>query len=190
MASENETSKDSERGDGSKSAERAGRIATCEELIDGSAPVDYSPAVWRFNQWERKLREASMSDGESNGTSTLMSLDHTELDDGVQASPDMSIIVQRFEPGDTTEKHRHNTCAINLVLRGRGHSEIDGQRIEWGQYDTFLVPAWDYHRHTNDGDEEAILYTVQTMPLERKLRAQMWQEGEDAPVTQMIRRDG
>lgn len=169
--------------------ENVTRIAACEELIGDSALPDYGPGVWRLDQWERELYAASDSEenGESDGTSTLVCLDHDELDGGVQVSPEIAVVVQLFEPGERTEKHRHNTPAINFVVRGSGYSVVDGERIEWDQYDTFLVPAWDYHRHVNDGDEDAILYTTQPIPLQRQLRSQMWQEGEGEPIRQLVR---
>lgn len=166
------------------------RIATYDEAVNRSAREDYGPAVWKFDDWMASLEEADEERHERTESDRLGSLihtlDHAELEDAVQTTPGMTVGVQLLRPGEHAEKHRHNTPAINFVVKGSGYSIVDGEKLEWEQYDTFLAPPWDYHEHYNDGEEDAIIWTVQTMPLMYELRSQMWQEGEDADVVQQV----
>jgi gentisate 1,2-dioxygenase len=54
------------------------------------------------------------------------------------------------------------------VLEGRGFTEIDGQKFEWGPNDVFCVPNWTWSRHV-PGSEDVVLYSVTDEPVMRKL---------------------
>ena len=57
----------------------------------------------------------------------------------------------------------------------------------WGvKGDTFLCPAWTYHQHVNDGDEQAIILTVQDFPLMAAQRNLIFEEPRGADNIKLV----
>lgn len=181
-----------------KTAERADEVAAVSTYseIQEKAYESYGPAVWRYDDWMESLMEQTGSAETDRLGSTICSLRHLDLDTDAPPSvtPEMSVGVQRIPPGGHAERHRHNSQATNLVIKGEGYSVIQSpvedaerQKIEYGQYDTFLVPGWYWHEHFNTGDEDLIIYTLQNRPLLGYLRSLIWQEGDDIPPELSVR---
>lgn len=84
--------------------------------------------------------------------------------DGGPTAPTFSCEVQLLRPHERTRAHRHNSRAIYQSFRGRGVTVVDGERLEWSQYDKFFVPPWTRHYHENLTDQEAILYSIADWP--------------------------
>jgi gentisate 1,2-dioxygenase len=51
------------------------------------------------------------------------------------------------------------------VYQGEGSSIIDGKRFDWSQGDFFVVPPWAWHEHANESNSEAILFSIQDIPI-------------------------
>jgi gentisate 1,2-dioxygenase len=41
--------------------------------------------------------------------------------------------------------------------------------LEWNQGDCFAVPSWEWHRHENPLQDEAILFSITDRPLKESL---------------------
>jgi gentisate 1,2-dioxygenase len=171
----------------SGSAEDAANIEPYSKVIQGGLPPDYAPAIWRYDRILDAFASAEPGEmGDRNAEKfDIAILDHADLEGGLKTSPEMVVGMSRIEPGGYREPHRHNAPAINFIIQGSGYSVIDGERIEWEQHDTLLVPTWDYHEHYNDGDEDVLMFTVLTMPQQMNERSTLWQEKGDE-IFQMV----
>ena len=83
--------------------------------------------------------------------------------------PALGCYLQMLGPGVRTRAHRETSSAVYHVVDGTGVTEVDGQRLEWGEGDFFAVPPRAAHAHANTGGTPAILYSVQDVPLLRAL---------------------
>lgn len=82
----------------------------------------------------------------------------------------MQCAVQLLPPGDATAGHRHTSTAIYHVFRGKGATEIGGRCFEWEKGDSFVVPLWHDHRHSNrSSSENAILFSMSDAPMLKAL---------------------
>lgn len=82
--------------------------------------------------------------------------------------PTMAHTLQWLGPGEATRAHRHLSTTIYHVVRGRGRSRIGDAEYAWEQGDSFTVPVWHPHAHTNLSTEaEAILFAVTDAPVAR-----------------------
>jgi len=79
--------------------------------------------------------------------------------------PTCMCAVQMLRRGETTQSHRHTSSTIFHVFRGSGATVIDGNRYEWQQGDSFVVPLWRSHHHENTSNQEAILFTMTDKPV-------------------------
>ena len=99
----------------------------------------------------------------------------------------MACWVQMIRPGVHTKAHRHTSSKVYQVFQGSGHSVIDGQRFDWSEGDFFVLPSWAWHEHACEGDQEAILFSIQDIPVMKALslyREEPYTEhGGHQPVT-------
>ena len=129
--------------------------------------IPYSP-LWHY-KWERT--HAALQ--------SLAEVDCSPFDDVAMEFSDpatggpvlrtMACWIQMIRPGVNTKAHRHTSSAVYQVFRGQGHSVINGQRFDWGEGDFLVVPSWSWHEHANDTDDEAILFSIQDIPVMKSL---------------------
>lgn len=72
----------------------------------------------------------------------------------------LSMTIGGLEPGQSTNRHRHNYETLIYVVAGAGHSLIGERRIDWQAGDAFYVPVWAWHRHVNAHASEKALYVA------------------------------
>ena len=78
--------------------------------------------------------------------------------------------------GIVDRPHRHVSAAINYYFKGRGFSNVAGNRYEWAAGDLMLsAPGWAVHNHASY-DEQVYELTVQDQPLHIVMESLLWQE--------------
>jgi len=84
--------------------------------------------------------------------------------------PTIQCALSLLRPGQETEAHRHTSTAIYHAFRGRGSSFVGEERFDWEAGDSFVVPLWFPHRHSNRAaSEEAILFSMSDAPVLKSL---------------------
>ncbi len=127
----------------------------------------YSP-LWHY-KWERThaaLR--SLAEVEASPFDDV-AMEFSDPATGGPVLRTMACWIQLIRPGVNTKAHRHTSSAVYQVFRGQGHSVINGQRFDWGEGDFLVVPSWAWHEHANDTDGEAILFSIQDIPVMKSL---------------------
>jgi gentisate 1,2-dioxygenase len=76
----------------------------------------------------------------------------------------IAAFLQLVRPGVDTAAHRHTHGTVYHVVRGSGHSVIDGERYAWTEGDTFAVPLWAEHSHHNPGSDDALVFSYTDKP--------------------------
>ena len=125
---------------------------------DYNAP--YSP-LWHY-KWEQTY----------DALWKLARTDCSPFDDAATGGPvlrTMACWIQWVRPGVRTCAHRHTSSAVFHVFQGEGYTVIDGQKFEWREGDFFVVPTWAWHEFANQGSEEAILFSIQDIPVMKSL---------------------
>jgi gentisate 1,2-dioxygenase len=106
-------------------------------------------------------------------------LEYRDPRTGGPVLPTLGCYVQLIRPGVATRGHRQASSAVYYVFCGRGVTMVDERRFVWHEGDFFAVPPWASHRHLNDGDTPAVLFSLQDVPLVRALG--LYAEEPDAP---------
>jgi gentisate 1,2-dioxygenase len=78
--------------------------------------------------------------------------------------PTMAAYLQLLRRGERTLAHRHVASTVYHVAEGGGFSIIGGERFEWQEADTFVVPAWTWHEHAAEPGE-AVLFSFSDRPV-------------------------
>ena len=76
---------------------------------------------------------------------------------------------ERLNAGKTSPSVQETASSVYHVVTGKGFSEINGERINWKQGDTFCVPAWSRYCHTAEGSETVYLYRFHDKPMLKAL---------------------
>ncbi len=129
--------------------------------------IPYSP-LWHY-KWEQThaaLRNLAETDSSPFDDVAM------EFSDPATGGPVLRTLacwIQMIRPNVNTRAHRHTSSAVYQVFRGKGHSVINGQRFDWDEGDFLVVPSWAWHEHANDTDQEAILFSIQDIPVMKSL---------------------
>lgn len=94
-----------------------------------------------------------------------IALDYTHPQTGGPALPTMGCKIQLIRPGERLLASRHTGSDVFYVAQGQGHTIIDGQQFLWGKGDILCLPSWALHEHTNNGSEDAILFSINDRPV-------------------------
>lgn len=89
----------------------------------------------------------------------------------------ISMTIGGLDPGQTTSRHRHNYETILYVLEGRGHTVVEGHRVDWRAGDAVYIPVWAWHHHVNASASERARYVAcENAPLMQNLGSALREE--------------
>jgi gentisate 1,2-dioxygenase len=83
---------------------------------------------------------------------------------GGPSLPTMAAYLQLLRKDEHTKAHRHTSSTVYHVAEGGGYSVIAGQRFDWQEGDTFVVPSWSWHEHASQSGE-AVLFSFSDRPV-------------------------
>ena len=101
------------------------------------------------------------------GDGGLAEVDYVNPETGQDVLPTLGFTAMMLAAGQTDRPPLRSASHAFHVVKGRGHSMVDGQRIDWGPKDTFTAPpfaAIDHH-----ADDESFLIRIHDRPLQDKL---------------------
>ena len=155
-------------------------ILTADEYFKAVRKKDTRAAFWKWADVKKSLDELAaepLREAERRFCTTVNS-DTGEL---AGASPFIFIGWQLIHPGEEVRPHRHSSVAIYHMLQGRGYTVVQSMGREWAKYhwekgDTLACPAWAYHAHYAEGEEDTVMYVVQDMPMVAAGRMLFWEE--------------
>jgi gentisate 1,2-dioxygenase len=160
--------------------ESAGDLIDHEAFFSKCNPPRVRPAKWAFKDVVAYLDKLE-ADGKYDGNTRYASLNSTDADNNATL-PSMWVTIHRLKPGEVITLHRHTPSSVYYIIQGTGFSTINEYRIDWTAGDTYSCPAWSYHEHTNTGDEDVLMFTVQDMPLYAYNRIMLFQPGDSEDV--------
>jgi gentisate 1,2-dioxygenase len=132
-----------------------------------SGNLPYSP-LWHYKwdkTWEALQRLAEVDASPFDD----VAMEFSDPATGGPVLRSMTCWAQMIRSGIRTQAHRQTSCAVYQVYKGEGYSVIDGQRFDWNEGDFFVVPPWAWHEHANDSGKEAVLFSIQDIPVLKDL---------------------
>lgn len=143
-------------------------------LADGEAPL----LVYRWSAVEPLLHMLAADDTASAYDGVTIEYGHAA--DGTRTMPTMSSQMSMLRPGERTKAHRHTYCSVYHIHEGKGSTLIDGKRFDWGDHDSFVVPPWAWHEHSNDSNTAyAYLFSINDLPVQQAFNLNREESLED-----------
>ncbi|MFN0301202.1 MAG: cupin domain-containing protein [Burkholderiales bacterium] len=115
-----------------------------------------SPFVFKWIESEKRLADATDTPHYGH-----------QIEFGDPAMDTLGLFMQRLGRGRTTERLQTTANNVYAVFRGRGTTEVDGERFEWSKGDVIVAPGWRAHHHAVH--EDAVLFRVTDAPVQQRL---------------------
>jgi len=116
-------------------------------------------------RWER-MREVleAHRDWDGDPHEALM-VEYVDPTNGQPVFKTITFFAQMLRPGERTKPLKQNASLLVAPFEGRGHSIVDGERLDWAPFDTMAVPGGAWCEHVNASDSEpAILFVASDEP--------------------------
>jgi gentisate 1,2-dioxygenase len=87
--------------------------------------------------------------------------------------PTMGAHLALLPKGFKGKDYRSTDGTIFVCAEGKGLTKVDGQTMEWGPRDVFVIPPWQRYSHATS--EESVLFSISDRPAQEALG--FWREG-------------
>jgi gentisate 1,2-dioxygenase len=140
-------------------------------------------------KWEKTYQVLTRLAADSQGSPfDGVCVEYTNPTTGGPALATMACFAHLLKPGTHTRAHRHVGSTIYHVISGKGYSVIGGQRFDWEENDTFVVPSWAWHEHL--AQQETCFFSYNDSPLLRPFGLYREEEHPDNAGHQPVARPG
>lgn len=102
----------------------------------------------------------------------------TGVGDGLTHGIRVSLCV--LKPGERTKPIRHNSSLVDFCIRGRGYAEVDGNHIDFSQFDVWTTPGWSTYEVVNDSNDLQVRLSYSNAPLLEKLAVHVVDEDPES----------
>lgn len=72
----------------------------------------------------------------------------------------ISMTIGIIQPGQHTNRHRHNYESVIYVVKGEGTTFIEDHEIIWKAGDAIYIPVWAWHHHKNNSTNVSCQYVA------------------------------
>lgn len=86
---------------------------------------------------------------------------------------------ERIDAGMSSTPRRETASSVYHVIEGKGYSNINSEKFEWKQGDTFCIPSWYRYGHFAGPEQTVYLYRFDDRPMVEALGFYRW-EGMDS----------
>lgn len=91
---------------------------------------------------------------------------------GGWSMPTMGAHLSLLPKGFKGEPYRSTDGTIFACLEGKGQTMVDGEVLEWGPRDVFVIPSWKQYSHK--ADAQSVLFSISDRPMQESLG--IWRE--------------
>ena len=141
-------------------------------LPDGATVMNRTPVINYTYARTRPIVERRMQAGDidkSHGARVR----YANPINGGPVLPTMGANLAMLPKGFKGAPYRSTDGTIFVCAEGEGSTNVDGEPLQWGPNDVFVVPSW--KRYTHQASSEAVLFSISDRPAQEALG--LWREG-------------
>jgi gentisate 1,2-dioxygenase len=128
----------------------------------GAESIQPPPYRYRWQDTEKTLMAVGESPGDPFDGIILRYINPLT---GGSTLPTLSCEIQMLRRGERTGSHRHTSSTICHAFRGSGVTTVEDRVFEWQEGDSFTIPQWQWHHHSNPSGQAAILFVMNDKPV-------------------------
>jgi gentisate 1,2-dioxygenase len=118
--------------------------------------------VYRYDMMREQLHK--FRDWPGDPYEGLM-IEYVDPTTGQPVYKTITFFMQMLRPGERTLPLKQSASLVVAPFEGKGHSIVDGKRLDWEPFDTMAVPGGSWYEHVNGSDKEpAILFVASDEP--------------------------
>jgi gentisate 1,2-dioxygenase len=118
--------------------------------------------VYRYDMMREQLHK--FRDWPGDPYEGLM-IEYVDPTTGQPVYKTITFFMQMLRPGERTLPLKQSASLVVAPFEGKGHSIVDGKRLDWEPFDTMAVPGGSWCEHVNGSDKEpAILFVASDEP--------------------------
>jgi gentisate 1,2-dioxygenase len=132
--------------------------------LEKTLPPPISQSTIRPTLYKKKAMMCALVDAQKmvmkNGMKSMAIMFGTETMGSI--SPSLTLALNEVPPNASQVPHRHNSAAVTIVLEGEQcYSTVEGQKVPWSKFATFVTPGAASHAHFNPSSGSALVLIVQ-----------------------------
>lgn len=156
--------------------DETGRTAT--------APVFWEPYIVTKEQIDAEVARLAALPRPANGRRRALIVHPASAEPGLGLAPGIRVSLDVLLPGESTAPIRHNSTQVNFCIRGAGYTVVNGQRINFHQYDVWNHNSFATYTHHNDTNEIQVRLTYSNAALLEKMNVHIVEE--NPPVVEEV----
>ncbi len=141
-------------------------------LPDGTAAMNRSPVINYTYARTRPIVERMLRAGNIDRRHGAR-VRYANPINGGPVLPTMGAALAMLPDGFRGEPYRSTDGTIFVCAEGAGTTQVDGQVLEWGPNDVFVVPPWKRYAHA--AAQQSVLFSISDRPAQEALG--IWREG-------------
>jgi len=141
-------------------------------LPDGTPAMSRTPVINYTYARTRPIVERRMRSGDIDKHHGAR-VRYANPINGGPVLPTMGAYLAMLPKGFRGEPYRSTDGMIFVCAEGEGRTTVDGQVLEWGPNDVFVVPSW--KRYVHEAVGQSVLFSISDRPAQEALG--LWREG-------------
>ena len=141
-------------------------------LPDGTPSMNRTPVINYTYARTRPIVERMMHAGEIDKRHGAR-VRYANPVTGGPVLPTMGAYLAMLPKGFKGESYRSTDGTIFACAEGQGSTNVDGEVLQWGPNDVFVVPPW--KRYFHSAAKESVLFSISDRPAQQALG--IWREG-------------
>ena len=141
-------------------------------LPDGAAVINRTPVINYTYARTRPIIERMLAAGDIDRRHGAR-VHYANPMNGGPVLPTMGANLAMLPKGFRGAPYRATDSTVFVCAEGRGSTNVDGQMLEWGPRDVFVVPSW--KRYAHQAAEQSVLFSISDRPAQEALG--LWREG-------------
>jgi len=137
------------------------------------------PFAWRWSDVRDLMLEAGklLPVGASGADRRVPNLINPGVTAGLGTSHTLTASIQMVLPGEVAPAHRHLAAALRFIIEGNGaQTTVNGNTCTMSAGDLVLTPSWNWHDHSNPGNDTMIWLDGLDVPLMNLLQSTFYEE--------------
>jgi gentisate 1,2-dioxygenase len=140
-------------------------------LPDGTPALNRTPIINYTYARTRPIIERMMKAGDID-TRHGARVRYANPVTGGPVLPTMGAHLAMLPKGFRGEPYRATDGTVFACAEGRGATNVEGEVLEWGPHDVFVVPSW--KRYSHNAAEQSVLFSISDRPAQEALG--IWRE--------------
>jgi gentisate 1,2-dioxygenase len=138
----------------------------------------YVPAIWRYADARAALDRACDFVSPEFAERRNLIMVNPVPENIYPTSRNLVAAFQLVLPGETARSHRHTPNALRIILDAgeSTYTVVNGVKVDVAPGDVVLTPSWNWHGHSNAGDEPAFWIDILDVPLVQHLENMFFQD--------------